>query len=189
MPVDLESIRRIANEADCLFTRTQVEAAIDRMADQITDAMHERNPLLLCVMNGGVVTCGSLLPRLDFPLELDFLQVGRYGDATVGGELSWRVRPQQELRGREVLVIDDVLDEGYTMQAILAHCREEGASVARCAVLVDKNHKRKCRKGFRADFTGLDAPDRFLFGYGLDYQGYLRNAPGLFAVPDEHTSA
>lgn len=183
MPPDLDEIRRIANEADCLFTRSQVEAAIDRMSDEITTALQDSNPLLLCVMKGGVVACGCLLPRLDFPLELDFVQVARYGQSTRGGELAWRVEPQHELTGRDVLVVDDVLDEGETMREIIAYCRAHGAATVYSAVLVDKDAGRDSRAGFRADFTGLDAPDRFLFGYGLDYRGYLRNAPGLFAVP------
>ncbi len=182
MPPELERIRRIANEADCLFTRPQVEAALDRMADEITDTLQGRNPLVICVMNGGIVTGGCLLTRLDFPLQLDYLQAGRYGNGTAGGVLAWRVEPQQSLRGRDVLVVDDILDEGHTLLAILSYCREQGAAHVYSAVLVDKVHDRKCAPGFRADFTGLEAPDRYLFGYGLDYHGYLRNAPGLFAL-------
>ncbi len=185
MPPELVEVQRIARDADCLFTRTQVEAALDRMADEITDALRGNNPLVICVMNGGIVTGGCLLTRLDFPLQLDYLQVSRYGNQTQGGALSWRVEPQQSLQDRDVLVVDDILDEGNTLRAILSYCVERGASRVYSAVLVDKQHDRKCEVDYRADFTGLEAPDRYLFGYGLDYRGYLRNAPGLFAVPPD----
>lgn len=184
MAAEPDWVARVSAEAECLFTRNQVEAALDRMSEEITSDMRNANPLVLCVMKGGVVVCGCLLPRLDFPLQLDFVQASRYGDDTRGGTLAWRVRPEHSLQGRVVLVVDDVLDEGFTLRAIMRDCETAGAALVLSAVLVDKRHARKCDPDMKADYTGLEAPDRFLFGYGLDYQGYLRNAPGLFALPE-----
>lgn len=182
MAIDLNEIRRTRAEADCLCTAEQVEAAIDRLAEAISDRFRDRNPLIYLVMNGGVIFAGKLLPKLDFPLEVAYLHATRYGLKTQGTLLDWRVRPTQKIDGRHVLVLDDILDEGHTLAAIMEYLREEGAAEVRSAVLVHKLHDRKAYPGMRADYSGLDVIDRFLFGYGMDYKGYWRNAPGIFAV-------
>jgi hypoxanthine phosphoribosyltransferase len=181
--VDLDEVKRAMAEADCLATPAEVNAALDRMAAEITVRLADANPVCYCVMNGGLVIAGRLLSRLDFPLEVAYLHATRYGHALDGEKmLDWRVRPTQDLAGRTVLVIDDILDEGHTLEAIVAHCIDEGASEVLTAVLVDKQHGRKARPGMKPDFHGLEIPDRFLFGCGMDYKGYWRNAPGIYAL-------
>ena len=182
MPKDLEEIKRAMDEADCLADDLTVEAALDRMAEAITARLADRNPLVYAVMNGGLILAGRILPRLPFPLEVAYLHATRYGHALQGTLLDWRVRPTQDLRGRTVLVLDDILDEGHTLKAIIEHLKEEGAAEVLSAVLVHKLHDRKATPGMRADFSGLDIADRFLFGCGMDYKGYWRNAPGIYAV-------
>lgn len=178
----LEEVRRIRAEADCIATPAAVDAAIDRLALAIAERLRHTNPLVYCVMNGGVVVAGRLLPKLDFPLELAYLHATRYGHALGGAFLDWRIRPNQHLTGRTVLIVDDVLDEGHTLEAICQSVRDAGAAEVLTAVLVHKVHERKAKPDMRADFTGLDAPDRFLYGCGMDYKGYWRNAPGIYAV-------
>jgi hypoxanthine phosphoribosyltransferase len=138
--------------------------------------------VLLCVMNGGLIFTGQLLTRLVFPLEIDYVHATRYGHETNGATLQWTVRPQLDLKGRTVLLLDDILDEGVTLAAIADYCRQQGAIKVCMAVLVEKLHLRKVSPGMKADFTGIEVGDRFLFGYGLDYKGYWRNAPGIYAV-------
>jgi len=181
-PVDLDEIRRVHEEADCLCDATEVDAALHRLASDITARLHDRNPLIYAVMNGGLVLAGRLLPRLPFPLELSYLHATRYGHALQGNLLDWRVRPTQDLRERTVLVLDDILDEGHTLAAIIDYLKAEGAREVVSAVLVHKTHERKAYPGMRADFTGLDVADRFLFGSGMDYKGYWRNAAGIYAL-------
>lgn len=182
MTLDLDDIRRVRAEADCLCTPADVDAALDRLAAAITERFHDRNPLLYVVMNGGLVLAGRLLHRLDFPLEVAYLHATRYGHALQGTLLDWRVRPTQDLRDRHVLVLDDILDEGHTLAAIIDYLKSEGARDVQSAVLVHKLHDRKAYPGMRADFTGLDVADRFLFGCGMDYKGYWRNAAGIYAL-------
>lgn len=182
MPTDLAEIRRARAEADCLADDAAVEAALDRMAAEITARLADSNPLVYTVMNGGLILAGRILPRLPFPLEVAYLHATRYGHALQGTLLDWRVRPTQDLRGRSVLVLDDILDEGQTLNAIIEHLKAEGAREVLSAVLVHKLHERKAYPGMRADFSGLDIADRFLFGCGMDYKGYWRNAPGIYAV-------
>ena len=190
MPVSLNKIRlndiyRVHQEADCLADEAAVEVAISRIALAITARLSETDPLIFAVMNGGLALTGRLLPKLDFPLELSYLHATRYGHATTGEEIEWRQRPGVEVQHRTVLVVDDVLDEGKTLVAIVEHLFALGAEDVLTAVLVNKLHNRKARPGLRADFTGLDLPDRFLFGSGMDYRGYWRNAAGIYAVKDQ----
>jgi hypoxanthine phosphoribosyltransferase len=178
----LEEVRRIRTEADCVAAPAAVDTAFDRMAQEIARRLQHANPLIYAVMHGGLVVAGRLMPKLDFPLELAYLHATRYGHALDGACLDWRVRPTQNLSGRTVLIVDDVLDEGLTLQAICRDVRAAGAAEVLTAVLVHKTHARKATPGMRADFTGVDAPDRFLFGCGMDYKGYWRNLPGIYAV-------
>jgi hypoxanthine phosphoribosyltransferase len=180
--IRLDDLRRIRQEADCLADMAAVDAALDRMAASITARLANADPLVYVIMNGGLILAGQLLPRLDFPLELSYLHASRYGNQTKGRGLAWRVRPAEDLGGRAVLVLDDVLDEGHTLAAVQDHLRAMGAGEVFSAVLVHKNHGNKATPGMRADFTGLETGNRFLFGCGMDYRGYWRNAPGIFAV-------
>ncbi|NTV11127.1 MAG: hypoxanthine-guanine phosphoribosyltransferase [Zoogloea sp.] len=182
MTITLDEARRALDEADCLCPPAAVDAALERMASDITDRMKDANPLVFAVMNGGLVLAGRLLPRLPFPLEVSYLHATRYGHQLQGTLLDWKVRPMQELRGRTVLLLDDILDEGHTLKAVREYLLEAGAAEVLSAVLVHKLHERKAESGMRADFTGLDVEDRFLFGCGMDYHGYWRNAPGIYAL-------
>jgi hypoxanthine phosphoribosyltransferase len=173
---------KVLAEADLLVTEPEVHVAIKRMAEEITGQLKDSLPVLLCVMNGGMIFTGQLLPRLVFPLEIDYVHATRYGHQTNGTHLHWTVRPQLDLQGRTVLLLDDILDEGITLAAIADYCRQQGAAKVLMAVLVEKLHLRKVTPGMRADFSGIEVGDRFLFGYGLDYKGYWRNAPGIYAV-------
>lgn len=183
MNPDLNEVRQVMAEADCLATAEQVEAALAAMAKAINARLGNSNPLVCCVMNGGLVVAGRLLCRLDFPVQMSYLHVTRYGEKLSGGQqLEWRVRPDEDLKGRTVLVLDDILDEGYTLKAIIDHMKTEGAAEVLSAVLVHKLHDRKAEPHMRADFSGLDIEDRYLFGCGMDYKGYWRNAPGIYAL-------
>lgn len=185
MSIDLEEIKRALAQADCLAGPAEVEAALEAMAAAITERLGDSDPLIYCVMNGGLIVAGRLIARLRFPLQVAYLHATRYGQQLRGQSLlDWRVRPTRDLAGRTILVIDDILDEGHTLDAICRHLHDEGAAAVFTAVLVHKLHERKARPGMRADFTGLDLPDRYLFGCGMDYRGYWRNAPGIYALKD-----
>lgn len=180
MSVTAEEAAQVYHEADCLFNREQVERAILNMAKAISQDLAGKNPLVLAVMSGAMIPAGILLSHLDFPLQIDYIHASRYRGATSGGDLEWRVPPRFSLEGRCVLVIDDILDEGLTLQAILDSCRNRGASEVHSAVLVKKVHQRNI--GIEADYVGIEVEDRYVFGYGMDYKEYLRNAPGIYAV-------
>ena len=160
-----------------------VSDAIARLAREITARLAESFPLVLCVMRGGVIFTGQLLPQLRFPLELDYVEVTRYGVATRGGELSWRMAPTQAVTGRAVLVLDDILDEGHTLAAIREKLLALGASRVFIAVLSEKNTGRP--KPVKADFTGVKLPNRYVFGCGMDVKGAWRNLPEIYALKED----
>lgn len=166
--------------SDLISSAEEVQAAIGRLAAEIRDALADAYPLVLVVLGGAVVFAGQLLPRLRFPIDLDYLHASRYGAATRGGGIDWRVEPPPGARGRNVLVLDDILDGGQTMCAIRDRLLGLGAASFRCAVLVEKMLARP--KPIAADFVGLTIPDRFVFGCGMDAQGFWRNLPEIRAV-------
>lgn len=176
----LKEIQQIQETAQLLHTERQVEAALDAMARQINSVLADKNPLVLCVMNGGIVVAGKLLTRLNMPLNIDAINASRYQNKTVGQAIEWILKPSASLKERTVLIVDDILDEGITLKAIHDYCLEQGASAVYSAVLVNKllDHQ----KPIMADFIGLNVENHYLFGYGMDYKGYLRNAAGIYAV-------
>jgi hypoxanthine phosphoribosyltransferase len=180
-----QQIYKVYAQAERLFSKNEVEAALDQMADKMRATLANTNPIFLCVVVGGIIPMGNLLPRLDFPLEVDYVHVTRYKSGTKGGELYWKAEPTRSLQNRTVAVVDDILDGGLTLAAIIEHCKAKGASAIYSAVLVDKQHARVPGGVEKADFTGLEVDNRYVFGYGMDYKEYLRNAPGIFAVTTE----
>lgn len=172
----LDQAERIASEED-------VQAVLDRLAGEIGQALGQTFPLVLAVMGGAVVFAGQLLPRLRFPLEFDYLHVTRYRGNTEGGTVEWRVLPGQNVAGRNVLVLDDILDEGETLAAIRDKLVGMGAAQVWSAVLTDKDNG--LAKPIRADFVGLDVPDRYVFGCGMDAYGLWRNLPAIYALKDK----
>lgn len=179
-------IQNVFDKADCLHDLNTVEKALDKMSTTITQKLKDSNPLILCVMVGALIPTGHLLTRLNFPLEVDYIHATRYRDQTRGGDLHWLVEPRQSLKNRTVLVVDDILDGGITLAAIIDYCKQAGAEQVLTAVLVNKIRVREPGGDFTPDFVGLETEDRYLFGFGLDYKGYLRNAPGIYAVAKEH---
>lgn len=178
--MNLEKINQTMRDADCLYTDEQVHEALDKMALAITDKLEATNPLVLSVMTGGIIPTGHILTRLNFPLQIDYIHATRYRGDVRGGKLNWIVYPSFPIKGRTVLIIDDIYDEGITLSEIVEYCAGEGATQVYTAVLVVKIHDRK--EQLKPDFVGVETDDRYLFGYGMDYYGYLRNAPGIYAV-------
>jgi hypoxanthine phosphoribosyltransferase len=178
--VDRDEARRILESADLICSERDVSAAVARIAAEITAALSESNPLILPVMGGAVVFTGHLLPLLRFPLEFDYLHVTRYKGETRGAQVQWKVQPHANVRGRTVLVLDDILDEGNTLAAIRDRLVAEGAARFMSAVFADKAIGRE--KPIRADFVGVEVPDRYVFGFGMDIHEYWRNLPAIYAL-------
>lgn len=180
--VNIKEINRVRANAELIFSMDQIDTALDRMADQITKLLSQDSPLVLSVMNGGIVATAQLMLRINIPIRLDSLYVSRYHNTTRGQEIQWLKEPSEPIRGHQILIIDDVLDEGITLANIKDYCMKQGAGSVYTAVLVEKRLARE--KPIKPDIVGLTSEDRYLFGYGMDYKGYLRNTRGIYACSE-----
>ncbi|GAB1259599.1 hypoxanthine-guanine phosphoribosyltransferase [Aurantivibrio plasticivorans] len=179
-----DQFEAIRQNAELLWRRDQIENAIECMAKDITSDFRHSKPILVGVMNGALPFFARLMLSLRFPLEVDYLHASRYGDQCVGDELSWTVEPSVSLQGRDVIIVDDILDEGITLAAIADYCRRGGAEKVATAVLVAKP-KEKNAHVLSADYVGLEVPDKFVVGYGMDVAGYGRNLENIYALDDQ----
>lgn len=180
--MQIQAARQMLANAEVIHDEAAVQLALDAMAARIRESLAERYPLVLCVMKGGIVFCGQLLPKLDFPLEFDYLHATRYGAETQGGTIAWRIAPWTPVKDRVVLVVDDILDEGITLAAVKHSLEQLGAAEVLTAVFADKLNGKE--KPLQVDFVGLTVPDRFVFGYGMDAGGAWRNLPAIYAKRD-----
>ncbi|WP_221798850.1 hypoxanthine-guanine phosphoribosyltransferase [Oceanobacter mangrovi] len=177
-----QELDTILQEADLLISPEQVDAAIDKLAAEITARLDGTMPVVYTVMNGGLMMAGYLLPKLEFALEVGYMHATRYrGETTGSTELQWQAPPSIPMQDRHVLILDDIFDEGHTLAEVVESCKQQGAKEVLTAVLCNKVHDRKTDK-LDVDFSGLDLEDRYVFGFGMDYRGYWRNLKGIYAV-------
>jgi hypoxanthine phosphoribosyltransferase len=179
----LEARRR----AELLVGEAEVRAAIDRLAVRLALRLRDANPWLLPVMHGALPFAGVLISALNLPLQLGYLHVERYRAATRGGALAWVSQPAYDLRDRTVVLVDDVLDRGDTLAELVRWAQAAGAFEVLTVVLVDKQVSGN--RPVRADFAALSCPDRYLFGWGMDFQGYWRNLSAIYALPADLENA
>ena len=180
MKLTYEKARDILNTAEQVCSAVVVSEAVKRVALEISAKLFDKQPLVLSVMGGAVVFTGHLLPLLDFPLDFDYIHVSRYDDDTSGGDINWKIAPRENVKGRTVLVLDDILDEGRTLAAIRERILSAGANSFFSAVLANKDTGKP--KPIRADFVGVTVPNRYVFGYGMDVYGAWRNLPAIYAL-------
>jgi len=178
MSNSIEELNAVLSKSKIIYSSEQVVQAIDAMASQLNDRLENTQPLVLCVMNGALIFTGYLLTRLNCFPEVDYIHATRYGNETSGSTLDWRAYPSNELKNRTVLILDDILDEGITLKAIVDYCNEQGA-----AVLVQKKHDR-CVDGVESNYVGLEVEDKYVFGFGMDYQSQLRHLDGIYALSE-----
>lgn len=169
--------------AEIIHDRARIDAAIDDMASRIdVDYRSAQRPVFLTVMQGGLFFAAELGLAATTDFQFDYVHATRYRGVD-GGELKWLRHPEVALAGRDVLLVDDILDEGHTLLAIRNHCRDQGAASTRIAVLTEKQHDRRA-VGIQADYIGLTVPDRYVFGYGMDWHGHGRNLSAIYALAD-----
>ena len=172
--------------SELVHDRHTLETAIARMAVAIRNDYAGSVPLFVTVMHGGLPFAGQLALELGargLDLEFEYLHATRYRSGTSGGQITWKHHPEASLRGRRVLLVDDIVDEGHTLAAIRDWCREQGAAQVRIAALAVKKHGR-CVPGLAADYFGVEVPDRYVYGYGMDYHEQGRNLPAIYALKE-----
>ncbi len=167
-------------KAEIIHPEQAVSQAISDIATKLNQDYATKQPLVLSVMSGAMYFTGQLLPQLKFALELDYVHATRYQGDILGNTIKWLVQATAAVKNREVLILDDILDEGITLKAIVEQCQMLGAEDVKIAVLAEKmlNHS----KPISADYLGLTLPNRYVFGCGMDVQGWWRNLPAIYAL-------
>ncbi|MEO5624904.1 MAG: hypoxanthine-guanine phosphoribosyltransferase [Dokdonella sp.] len=167
--------------ADLIHDHAVLAASIARIGTEIDHLLGGQPAVFVTVMQGALIFAGQLAISITSPLVFDYVHATRYRGATTGGELHWIKRPATSLAGATVLLVDDILDEGHTLNAIRDYCLEQGAARVLLAVLCEKRHGRGVAN-LHADFVGVEVPDRYVFGYGMDYHEQGRNLAAIYAV-------
>ena len=169
-----------------VYSKLEINSALDVLASKLNQKLKNENPVVLCVMQGGLLFSGHLIPKLTCMLEIDYIHVSRYHNKISGGELCWKAYPVTPLRDRTVLILDDILDEGMTLQAIIQYCEQQGARKVESAVLLRKNHNRcvdyDSAKGALTQNIALTVEDKYVFGFGMDYNGLYRQLDSIYAL-------
>lgn len=169
-----------------VFSNAEINKALDKLAIKLNQRLQNESPVILCVMQGGLIFSGQLIPRLDCLLEIDYIHVSRYHNKTSGSELLWKAYPVTPLKDRVVLILDDILDEGETLKAIIQYCESQGAARVDSAVLLRKTHNRcishDCLDTALSDNIALTVEDKYVFGFGMDYNGLYRHLDAIYAL-------
>ena len=177
------TLEQAVAQADLLVDRPTIDTAIAGIADAIARDYKGEVPVFISIMNGALPFAGQLALELGArgqDAQFDYMQASRYHGES-GGDLVWKHRPVSALFGRRVILVDDILDEGFTLQGVREWCLEQGATDVRIAVLTVKKHDR-CLPGVKADYSGIELPDRFVFGFGMDVNESLRSLPAIYAM-------
>ncbi|MFT5658624.1 MAG: hypoxanthine phosphoribosyltransferase [Gammaproteobacteria bacterium] len=180
----LENALEVHQGADLLFDQPSVEQAIAGLATTVANQCKDDFPLVLCVMNGGLYLTGQLLRHWEFPLTVDYVHATRYRLATLGKDVLWKAYPQSEIKGRNVIIIDDIFDQGYTLEEVKSYCIKHGAKSTTSVFLIRKTHERK-KADIQPDYVGLECGDYYVYGVGMDLNGHFRNLSSIFYIDEK----
>jgi hypoxanthine phosphoribosyltransferase len=174
----------VHQQAEQLYSQQQVDDAIADMAVKLGVDIQDDFPLMMCVMNGGLYLTGQLMRHWHFPLTVDYVHATRYRLSTLGRDVLWKAYPQNNLKDRHVVIVDDIFDQGYTLEEVRAYCLSQGAKKTTSVFLIRKHHERK-RADIEADHVALECGDEYVYGSGMDLHSHFRNQAGIYAISYE----
>jgi hypoxanthine phosphoribosyltransferase len=178
---NIQELQQVLQQAELIYDTAHIDTAIDKLAQRLTERLAGASPLVLCVMQGGLMFTGKIMPMLPLDADFDYIHATRYRNTTQGCELEWKAYPHNKLENRTVLILDDILDEGHTLAAIEQYCWQQGAKDVISAVLLQKRHDR-LKPAMHCEYVALEVDDRYVFGYGMDYMGQLRHLNRIYAI-------
>jgi len=178
---EISDPRSLLEQSSLVASREVVDAAVEKLATEINDYYGDQAIILLAVMTGAIIPAAWLAPRLKMPVRMDFIHATRYAGQTQGGELDFRVPPRLNLQDQEVLIVDDIYDVGLTLELIERYCVARGARSVDSAVLVRKIHDRETA-GEPPRFVGMEVPDKYVFGCGMDVYEHWRHLDEIRAL-------
>lgn len=184
--MNIDRAQQVHQGAELLFDQDAVDQAIAELARRVEQDRAGDNPLVLCVMNGGIYLTGQLLRHWEFPLTVDYVHATRYRLATLGKNVLWKAYPQNEIRDRNVIIVDDIFDQGYTLEEVETYCNKHGAASCSSVFLMHKLHPRK-RAEIEPDYFALECGDVYVYGAGMDLNGHFRNLSSIYALPEKVT--
>lgn len=166
-----------------LITRAQIDARVAELGRQISADFAGTQPIALCVLKGAMFFCSDLMRQISIDMALDFIQVSSYGNEKYSsGVVTILKEPQLDMRGRPVLIVEDIIDSGLSMREVFRYIESRGANPVRTVTFLDKPAARKV--AFRADYVGYSIDPQFVIGYGLDYAEKYRNIPEIQVLSD-----
>jgi len=162
----------------CLIPRVEIEAAVNRLATEITADYHDKKPILIGILKGSFIFLADLVRRLDFPLELDFVRLSSYGSSRkTSGTVEVVQGLESSVEGRHVIVVEDIVDSGLTISFFLNYLKKNAPASLKLCALTDKSSRRQVP--VTIDYLGFTVPDKFLVGYGLDFDEQFRYLPDI----------
>ncbi|MDA7742345.1 hypoxanthine-guanine phosphoribosyltransferase [Francisellaceae bacterium] len=179
-------IKEVHAESDILISESELNLAFDNVAKQLNIDLADKNPIFVCCMNGGLMFTSEIVKRLTMPLQIDYVHASRYRNDYEGGKLNWIKEHNIDFKDRTVVLLDDILDGGITLAEIKKFYEAGGAGEVLTTVMLDKITDREHAGLKSADYVGLPVEDLYVYGFGLDYHGYLRNVPAIYAVAKHH---
>lgn len=166
-----------------VFSKEEIQSKIEEMGKQITEDYEGESILVVSLLKGSFIFTADLVRNIEVPVQIEFMTTSSYGD---GEESSGKVDIVSDLKtnieGRHVLIVDDIMDSGLTMEVIANHLKQSNPKTVRTCVLLDKPERRKV--DMVPDYSGFVIPDLFIVGYGLNYGDYYRNIPYIFSFVD-----
>lgn len=165
------------------LSQEQILAAVDGVAKQMNEDLSGKNPIFICVLNGAFIFAADLYRRINFPSQMTFMRMKSYEGTSTTGKVKTISSLHESVVGRTVVIVEDIVDSGYTMQRMIAQLKDLGASDVKVAVLLNKPNARKV-EGLKVDYCCLEIPNDFIVGYGLDYNEEGRNLPDIYVVAE-----
>ncbi len=181
--IQMESTIRVKDKDFSIFIKSgAIDAAISKIAKSINNDVKNENPLFLVILNGAFMFAGDLLKKVNINCNVSFVKLASYSGIQSTNQVVELIGLNEEIKGRSIVIVEDIIDTGKTLEVLLEKLKDKEAARVRIAALLFKPEAFKCN--YPVDYIGMKIPNDFIVGYGLDYDGYARNYPDIYKIVD-----